>query len=1135
MGDRLDVRAWLRGLGLECYEPAFRGNDIDANLLPRLTAEELRDIGVASVGHRRRLLEAIAALRTGAGGAAGAQAHDGRPEPPPLPPAFPRAERRQVTVLFADLAGSTALAQKLDPEEMRDLLHAYEDAVVGEVARLEGHAAKFAGDGVLAYFGWPRAHEDDAERAIRAGLAIVEAAGRLAAPGGAPLAARVGIATGPVVVGELLGRGAAAREDVVGETPNLAARLQALVEPGGVAIAPSTHRLAGDLFECADLGCHDLKGFAEPVRCWRVLRPGRTAGRFDVREAAGGLTPLVGREEELALLLRRWELARAGEGQVVLLSGEPGIGKSRLVRAVRERLAGEPHSALLYQCSPYHANTSLQPVVEQLGWSAGFRRDDAPADRLAKLEALVAGSVADVGAVVPLLADLLAIPAEGRYPPLDLAPQRRRELTLRALVDQMAGLAVRQPVLMVLEDAHWADPTTLELFGLAIDRARDLPALVLITFRPGFAPPWMDRTHATALTLSRLGRRQAAGIVGRVAGPRTLPAEIVEPIVAKADGIPLFVEELTKAVLESGLLSDAGDHYEMAGPLPPLAIPDTLQGSLVARLDRLPPARQVAQVAAVIGREFGHGLLAAVAEMPEHRLAEALEDLVASGLLLRRQGLPTEAAYAFSHALVRDAAYETLLRSERRRLHARIVQALQEHVPEQAGAQPELLAHHCAEAGLLDQAIAHRQEAGRRAMARSAVAEAVAQFAQALELLAGLPAGPGRDRQEFELRIALGGALVASKGPAVPEVGKSYERAWELCAGEAESSPLLATLSGLFTFRLHASGVDAAIGTAEEMLRIAERRRDIAALAAGHRCMGTGLLFRGRPARALAQHERALALYDRADQGSPVFLWSSGLRVACVNFAALALQLQGHPDRALARSRDGLAAATELGHPYSSSHALHLTCWFHQIRGEPWAVRERAGVMMPLSAEHGFSNWSATAEMFHGWALAVGEKGKGSVAEGIARMRRFLALEHDRGKRLMVPHVLGLLAGALIRAGDPAEALHLIDEALVELDRFQVRWVEAELHRLRGEAVLALSSERAMEAEASHRRALAVAREQGARHWELRAAASLGRLWADAGERRKAHNLLAPVYGRFTEGFETPDLAEAKALLDALR
>jgi class 3 adenylate cyclase/tetratricopeptide (TPR) repeat protein len=1010
MGETLDIGAWLRGLGLERYETAFRGNDVDAGLLPRLTADDLREIGVASVGHRRRLLEAIAALRPAAGEAAVARADDGRPEQPRTP-GEPQAEQRQVTVLFADLVGSTALARGLDPEELRELLRAYEELVVGEVGRLEGHAAKFMGDGVLALFGWPRAHEDDAERAVRAGLAIIGTVGRLAAPGGAPLQARVGIATGPVVVGELLGRGAA-REDVIGQTPNLAARLQALTEPGGVVIAPSTHRLAGGLFECADLGRHDLKGFAEPVRAWRVLGPGGAAGRFEAREAAAGLTPLVGREAELALLLDRWELARAGEGQAVLLSGEPGIGKSRLVRALRERLAGEPHAALRYQCSPHHMNTSLQPVVEQLGRAAGFRRSDTAEGRLAKLEALVAGSVADVGAVVPLLADLLAIPAEGRYPPLDLAPRRRRELTLRTLVDQMVGLAARRPVLIVLEDAHWADPTTLELFGLAIDRARDLPALVSITFRPEFAPPWTDRAHATALTLSRLGRRQAAGMVGRVAGTRTLPAEVVEPIVAKADGVPLFVEELTKAVLEGGLLGDEGDRYVLARPLPQFAIPDTLQASLLARLDRLAPARRVAQVAAVIGRELGHGLLAAVAEMPRDRLAAALEDLVASGLLLR-QGLPPEATYAFKHALVRDAAYETLLRGERRRLHGRIVQALQEHVPEQVGAvQPELLAHHCAEAGLLDQAIAHRREAGRRAAARSAVAEAVAHYTKALDLLAGLPAGPGRDRTEFDLQVALGAAYVASRGPAVPEVGKAYERARQLCAGEAESSPLLAALSGLFTFRLHASSVDAAIGTAEEMLRIAEHRRDGAALAAGHRCLGTGLLFRGRLAQALAQFERALALYEGVDHASPVFLWSSDLRVACLNFVPLVLHLQGHPDRALARSRDGLAAASELGHPFSLSHALHLSCWLHQIRGEPWVVRERTGVMMPLTAEHGFSNWSATAEMFHGWALAAGEE-REAVAEGIVRMRGFLAREHDRGKLLLVPHVLGLLAGAL--------------------------------------------------------------------------------------------------------------------------
>ena len=570
----MDIAAWLRGLGLEQYEPAFRHNAIDADILTDLSEADLEKLGVALLGHRKRLLKAIASLIDGRR-ESGSVASPRSMGPSASLPA-PAAERRQLTVMFVDLVGSTELSHRLDPEAMGDVLKAYHSAVASEIARFEGHVAKYMGDGVLAYFGWPRAHEDDAERAVRAGLAVVVTAAGLKAPDATPLAARVGIATGRVVVGDLIGSDEARERAVVGETPNVAARLQSLAEPGTVVIAEGTRQLLGDLFALLDLGAARLKGFAEPMRAWKVAGEGVAEGRFEAMHAAG-LTPLVGREHELALLLERWERAKKGEGEVVLLAGEPGIGKSRLVRALRERLANDPHTALSLFCSPYHANTALHPVIGLLERASGLRREDSPESQLDKFERLLARAADEVSEAVPILADLLAIPTAGRYPPLDLSPQQKKERTFQALLDQLAGLAVQQPTLAIYEDVHWADPTMLELLSRVVDRVQRLPVLVVVTFRPEFIAPWTGHGHVTALSLSRLGRRQGGAMVERVTGGKTLPAEVLEQILARTDGVPLFVEELTKAVLESGLLTDRGDHYALEGPLPPLAIPSTLQ------------------------------------------------------------------------------------------------------------------------------------------------------------------------------------------------------------------------------------------------------------------------------------------------------------------------------------------------------------------------------------------------------------------------------------------------------------------------------------------------------------------------------------------------------------------------------
>ena len=767
----MDILAWLRELGLERYEQAFRENEIVADILPKLTADDLKDIGVTIVGHRRKLLEAIAAL------AEPALARQAGPSGPlkALTATRPtEAERRQLTVMFVDLVGSTALSAALDPEEMGAAIRVYQNAVAGETLRFEGHIAKFMGDGVLAYFGWPQAHEDDAERAVRAGLALARTVGELEA-GGHRLAARIGIATGLVVVGETVGEGEAQERSVVGETPNLAARLQALAAPGAVVISQATRRLVGTLFELTDLGPTQIKGFAEPVAAFRVEGEGSAHGRFEALHGQR-LTPLIGRDHELAMLLERWNWAKDGDGQVVLIAGEAGIGKSRLLHALREKLADEPHIAISHLCSAYHTNSALHPIVAQLQRAAGFASHDEPADRLTKLEALLAQGAEQLDEATPLFGALLGVATDERYRAPNLSPQRQKQRTFEVLIEQLAGLARKRPVLQLYEDLHWADPSTLELLEMVVERARGLPILVVMTHRPQFSPPWSGQAHVTALPVNRLGRRQGAAMTLRVTGGKALPAEILDQILERTDGVPLFLEELTRTMIESGLMTDAGDHYELTGPLPPLAIPANLHDSLMARLDRLATVKELAQIGAVIGREFSYELLAAVADQPQERLESGLDQLVASELVFRR-GSPPDATYSFKHALVKDAAYQSLLRSRRQQLHARLAQVFEARFPGVVETQPELLAYHLTEAGLDARAADAWARAGRAALGRSAMREAANSLSRAVSLLQGMPSSPERQRLELELLGALGVALTNTLGPASPEAQATHERA----------------------------------------------------------------------------------------------------------------------------------------------------------------------------------------------------------------------------------------------------------------------------------------------------------------------------------------------------------------------
>ena len=746
--------------------------------------------------------------------------------------------------MCCDLVRSSELAVRLDPEDLRRVIGAYHTCIKEIIARYQGTIARYMGDGVLAYFGYPQAHEDAAEQATRAGLALVEAVAGVQTDIGTELHVRVGIATGTVVVGDLIGEDAAREEAVVGETPNLAARLQAQAEPDTVLIAGTTRSLLGELFEYRMLGKVLIKGFGDPVPVWQVTGASAVDSRFEALHGTN-LTPLVGREPEIALLLERWERAKEGDGQVVLLSGEPGIGKSRIVQELRGRLSDELYTRVSHYCSPYHTSSPLYPVIALFERAAGFDRTDTADAKLDKLEALLAPSATDVQEATRLLAAVLAIPADHRYPPLALTPQRQKQRTLELLVEQLAGLAGQRPVLAVYEDAHWIDPSTFELLGLVIQRVQRLPALVLITFRPQFVPPWTSHAHVTRLSLSRLTRRHGSDIALRVTGGKVLPAEVLEQIVSRTDGVPLFIEELTKAVVELGLLQDAGGRLELTGPLPPRAIPTTLYDSLMARLDRFAPVKEVAQIGAVFGREFSYQLLAAVIDIPAAQLDQALGQLVASELVFQR-GTPPEAMYSFKHALVQDTAYQSLLRSKRHQLHAKIARMMEERFPEIAEARPELLAHHFTEAGLASQAIVYRQRAGERDLERSAYAEAISQLKQGLELLEALPDRPERVRQELSLRLALGSALTATQGYAGPEVGDAYLQARELCRELGEAPPqLFPALHGLYRFYHVRGELQAAREPGEQLLKMAVSVQDLGLFVEANRALGVPLFWLG--------------------------------------------------------------------------------------------------------------------------------------------------------------------------------------------------------------------------------------------------------------------------------------------------
>ncbi len=1110
-----NLRDWLDGLGLGRYADAFEENELDLDLVADLSDADLIDLGVSAMGHRKKLLRAIAALRS----PTAPTQEDATAAPAPSPSA-PQAERRQLTVMFVDLVGSTALSGRLDPEEMREVILRYQNAVAGVVTRFEGHVAKYMGDGVLAYFGYPTAHEDDAERAARAGLAIVQAVADTGASVGEPLTVRVGIATGLVVVGDLVGEGAAQEEAVVGETPNLAARLQGLAEPGQVVLAKGTRRLLGDLFELDDLGQQALKGIAQPVAAFAIVAERAVENRFEARQA-GGIPAMVGRDQELSLLLERWRQAVAGEGQLVLLTGEAGIGKSRLTRGLIDAVADDDHVRINYQCSPYHTDSALYPVIQQLTRAAGVGEADTPDAMLDKLERILGQAVADPARDAPIIATLLGLEGEPRYGALALTPQRLRMRTLEALSDQLIGLAGQQPVLVVLEDAHWIDPTTLELIDQSLDRIAGGRILTLVTARPVFQHGFGGHPIVTRLALNRLGREQTAAIVAKFTGGKALPGELMEEIAAKTDGIPLFVEELAKTVLESGALRETDDAYVLDQPLEALAIPTSLHDSLMARLDRMQPVKEVAQTAACIGREFDYGVMLAVLP-PAEALGEALDRLTEAELIFRR-GVPPHATYMFKHALVRDAAYESLLKSKRQRLHARILATLEE-----AEALPEILALHAREAGLTERAIGFYQQAGEQALARPAFTEAIAHFRQAIQLTKAMNGQSHWAERELALQILLGQACLGRFGYAAAETAAEFRRARALVDNLGETPLWFPAYYGNWVGHYTRAELPDAKRIACEMLDAAVRKSDKDAVMIANRLLGSTEMVMGDLGAA---HDHLVNALEHYDPGRHRALASRigqepGVTIHC--YLAIAHWQLGFPDRAREHAAQALSIARELQHPLTLAYALgHIAILAHFVRDGTW-TGTLGHENLEYSKETGIRFWEGDSQAMMASAL----NNAGRHEDALTAVELGVSVWQETSTGVFYPLVLSFQVDALVALGRFDEAEVVLREIDGRIEATAERWIESDIHRIEGD--LRLAQGEADEAAACYHRALEIAREQEARSFELRATTALARMWADNGERGMASDLLAPVYGWFTEGFDTPDLKETKALLDEL-
>lgn len=1061
------------------------------------------------------------------------------PPPAPAPAAAPRtpvlappaAERRHLTVLFCDVVDATALSGRLDPEEYHEVVRAYHQTCATVVQQFEGYVAQYLGDGVLVYFGYPVAHEDDAQRAVRAGMALLEALTTRATPaqsGREPLAVRLGVHTGLVVV-DAVGAGPLA----LGETPNIAARLQHLAPPNTIVISAATQQLVAGYFRCQTLGTHHLHGVAQPLEVYSVLGVSDTQSRLAVA-ALRGLTPLVGRGQEVALLTERWTYATEGLGQMVLLTGEAGIGKSRLAHVLKAHVAAAGYPWFECQCSPYTQHTAFSPLIVLLeGTVLRCDPDASPAQKFHRLEATAQQYGLPVAEVVPLFAALLSVPLPATYAPLALSPEQQKQRTFQALLTLFTRLAAQQPLLLVMEDLHWVDPSTLEWLSLLVDQGPTSPILIVGTARPDFTPPWSGRAHCTQLTLTRLPERLVTTLVQHVAQGKALPAEVAAQLVAKTDGVPLFVEEMTKTILESGLLQEQEAGYVLTRPLPPLAIPVTLHDALLARLDRLGSAKGLAQLGSTLGREFSYALLQAVVPWDAETVQQELQQLVGAELLYQR-GMPPQATYIFKHALIQDAAYQSLLRRTRQQYHQQIAQVLEAQFPDTVEAEPALVAHHYTEAESLEQAVPYWQRAGERALRHSAHPEAVRHLTTALDLLATLPETPARVHHELALQTALGGALSALHGFGTAAVQRVYTRARALCRQLGDTPQLFSVLMGLRVFYTLRGELKTARELGEQLWQIAQQTQDPDLLLKAHHALGGVLFWASASAPARTHLQDGLALYDQQPVRPQTALAELDTGVACGGYLALALWHRGALEQAQQRSATTLALAQALAHPFSQAAAWLFAALLQQCSRDLTQARTQATTTMALCQQYGFAQYLGIAQVVYGWTLAV----TGAVETGLPLIQQGLAAEQAAGADVTRPYCLALLAEAYGQQGEPETGLAVLAEALAMTHGFGEYWYEAELHRLRGTLLLQASvrqDQPAEQAEAHLHRAWRIARRQEAKPLELRSAISLARLWQQQGKRSEARALLLPVYNGFTEGVETVDLREASALLETLR
>lgn len=1104
-----EVRAWLDSLGLPQYADAFESNEVEFDLLSELTDDDLRFLGIASTGHRVRLRKAIAAI-------------EDEPAPPAAVPALspgvtqipeaveaPGAERRQITAVFCDLAGSTALAERLDPEELSAILQTYQSTCGDIVERYDGHIAQYLGDGLMIYFGWPRAHEDDAERAVRAALDLTTAIAGIG--DSASLSVRIGVATGPVVVGDDGTEDLAAAKIAVGETPNLATQLHTLAQPNEIVIAQSTRRLAANAFEYAE-----LENDARPAGV-RVVGLSRAEARFEATRAER-LTPLVGRRAESELLWQRWRQATQGEGQTVLISGEPGIGKSRLTETLRLRVAESEHFCLRYQCSPYHVNSALYPIVRQLEHAAGFMRDDTIQQKLDKLDAVVARNGAVVEEVAPLFAAMLSLPVDDRYPAIDLTGSRQKEKTIEALADQAVLLSRQRPLLLIFEDAHWVDPSTLEALNILIERTRETTCLVVITYRPEFVPPWTGRGHVSQFSLNRLSSKQVAEMVRSVAGENSLPKSVATQIAERTDGIPLFIEEVT-----TSLLTDASG--------PHIVIPETIQDSLMARLDRSQSAKETAQLAACIGREFSRDLLAAAATQDDQDLDRSLAELIDAELIFEhRSDTDSDRNFTFKHALVQDTAYESLLKSHRQKHHVRIARALRRMTPELATSHPELLAYHYERANRPISAIQYLIAAGEASLAKTALSEAIAHLTTARSLSADVAKSHRKDLFELRGRVTLGTAFMADRGWASPEVGEEFERALQLAEQLGDRERLLVCLFSLFAFHNERAEFDMARAF---HLRLAEQAADEPdsdfAMVADR--AGLAIAFwTGRFDEALDYLNHCQETYDIERHGKIAWRINTDPKSVVLAWGSNLLWVMGWPEKARAAALEAVEHARAIGHWINLSFTLAISPGVFIYLREKEPAESLIQEAIDIAREQTLPMIDAIGHISLGYCKI----GRGDYRAGLESALSRTEFVQASGMRAHRPTFCSFAAQGLAGLGKIPKAQDQIAEGIAELERTGERFNEAELHRLRGEYLLAQSDPDPVGAEAAFEQALSIARDQNAKGWELRTAMSLAQLWHGAGKTAEAHQLLQPVYDWFTEGFQTADLVDARAMLEDL-